>query len=138
MKQDLAEPDMRRLMIACCRYLGLAQRLGAPSTPRLVDTPVQVLRINDFALLMLPGEPLVEVGEAWMALAQSQTAFVVGLANSHLRYLPMSANFNEPDADVRYETVTAGLRAGGVERILEDAAGMLEALLKRDGQTLPA
>ena len=129
LRDDLAEPDMRRLMIACCRYLGLASRVAAKSEPRPVEAPAQVMRINDFALLALPGEALVEVGQAWTALAQSPTAFVVGLANSHLRYLPMAANFDEPDADVRYETVTAGLRNGGVERLLEGGAEMLGEIM---------
>jgi hypothetical protein len=127
-QQDLSEPEMRRLMIACCRYLGLAPRLNASAAPRPAEAPVQVVSINDMALLLLPGEPLVEVGQAWSALARGRSAFVVGLANSHLRYLPMQANFDEPEALVRYETVTAGLRAGGVEQMLEAGADLLRSL----------
>ena len=126
--RDLSEGDMRELMIACCRYLGLYQRRADAAPPKPVKAPVQVMRINDFAVLALPGEVMVEVGQAWSDLAASPTAFIVGLANAHLRYLPLAAHFAEPEAAVRYETVTAGLQSGEVEVALEHAAAMLARL----------
>jgi len=126
--RDLSEGDMRELMIACCRYLGLYQRRADAAPPRPVKAPVQVMQINDFAFLALPGEVMVEVGQAWSDLAASPTAFIVGLANAHLRYLPLAAHFAEPEAAVRYETVTAGLQSGEVEVALEHAATMLARL----------
>lgn len=126
--RDLSEDDMRELMIACCRYLGLYQRPAVATQPRPVKVPVQVMRINDFELLALPGEVMVEVGQAWSELAASPTAFIVGLANAHLRYLPLASHFAEPEASVRYETVTAGLQSGEVEVALEHAAAMLAGL----------
>lgn len=126
--RDLSESDMRELMIACCRYLGLYQRRADAAPPRPVKAPVQVMQINDFAFLALPGEVMVEVGQAWSDLAASPTAFIVGLANAHLRYLPLAAHFAEPEAAVRYETVTAGLQSGEVEVALEHAATMLARL----------
>jgi neutral ceramidase len=62
--RDLSEDEMRELMIACCRYLGLHQRRPDATAPRPVKAPVQVMRINDFELLALPGEVMVEVGQA--------------------------------------------------------------------------
>ena len=126
--RDLSEGDMRELMIACCRYLGLYQRRADAAPPKPVKAPVQVMRINDFAFLALPGAVMVEVGQAWSDLAASPTAFIVGLANAHLRYLPLAAHFAEPEAAVRYETVTAGLQSGEVEVALEHAAAMLARL----------
>jgi hypothetical protein len=125
-RDDLSEEAMRELMIACCRALGLRQRLGR-SPPRGVDTPIQVLRIQDMTFLALPGEVLVAVGEAWSAKAGAN-AFIIGLANSHLRYLPLRLHFEEPEADQCYETVTAGLAAGEVDRALDEAAAMLGAV----------
>ena len=126
--RDLSEDHMRELMIACCRYLGLYQRRLDAAPPKPVMAPVQVMRINDFAFLALPGEVMVEVGQAWSDLAASPTAFIVGLANAHLRYLPLAAHFAEPEAAVRYETVTAGLQSGEVEVALDHAAVMLSRL----------
>ena len=122
---DLSESEMRRLMIACCYYLGLSQRKTPPAMPRPVSTPVQILRINDLDFLALPGEVLVETGQAWMHAAKSDRAFIIGLANSHLRYLPTADHFAEPEAEVRYETVTAGLGAGAMEHALDEATRLL-------------
>ena len=116
---------MRRLMIACCYYLGLSQRRTPPTAPRPVSTTVQILRINDLEFLALPGEVLVETGQAWMRAAKSDRAFIIGLANSHLRYLPTAEHFAEPEAGVRYETVTAGLGPGAMEQALDEASRLL-------------
>ena len=119
---QLAEAEMRRLMLACCYWLGLSARLAQTGAVRDVNVPVQMLRINELLLLALPGEVLVETGQDWQRLAASDTAFIVGLANAHLRYLPAAAHFAEADADSHYETVTAGLGPNGMEIAL--AAGM--------------
>jgi hypothetical protein len=127
-ERDLAEANMRELMIACCHYLGLLPRLqSGDRPPRSVDVPLQVLVLDRFDLLALPGEVLVEVGDAWREVA-GESAFVIGLANAHLRYLPAATHFAEPEAAVRYETVTAGLAAGGVEAALAAAARLRETL----------
>ena len=124
-QDDLSESDMQRLMIACCYYLGLSQRRIPRPEPRPISTPIQVLRINDLDFLALPGEVLVETGQAWMKAAKSDRAFIIGLANSHLRYLPTADHFAEPEAEVRYETVTAGLGSGSMEHVLDEASRLL-------------
>ena len=127
-ESNLPEADMRQLMIACCLYLGLSQRVKRGAPPRPVDVPIMVMRINDLELLALPGEVLVEVGEEWSRRVGSDSAFIIGLANAHLRYLPRAEHFAEALADVRYETVTAGLEPNGIEIAL-DAATQLRASL---------
>ena len=145
---QMSETDMRRLMLACCHFLGLSARVRQTRAPRPTNVPVQLLRINDFLLLALPGEVLVETGQAWTELAASErihsdgaaseharhrrgtagNAFIVGLANAHLRYLPSSAHFAEPDAARHYETVTAGLAPDSMDVIFGAAARMLDEL----------
>ncbi len=125
---DLDEEDMRRLMIACCRCLGLTARLARPGPPRPLAVPIQVISLNGHDLVTLPGEVLVEVGEAWRDVAGHDRAFVVGLANGHFRYLPLAAQHAEPQADQRYETVTAGLTPGGVDLAVAAAGEMLELM----------
>ena len=95
--------------------------------PRPVDVAIQVLRVADFDLLALPGEVLVEVGDAWREMTASRRAFVVGLANAHHRYLPMPAHFAEPEAGVRYETITAGLEPNALQHILLAAVSLRSA-----------
>ncbi len=126
---DCDEADMRRLMVACCEHLGLRMRIARGANLPPVRVPVQVLRIGDLELLALPGEVLVEVGDTWRAQAGHDRAHIVGLANAHLRYLPHPSHFDEPEAGVRYETITAGLDAKGMAQVL-DAAGRLLALAR--------
>jgi len=128
---DCSEPDMRRVMIACCEYLGLSARVARGSALDPVTVPIQVVRIGDVELLALPGEPLVEVGQEWTALTGSDRAFVVGLANAHHRYLPLIRHFEMPDAAVQYDTVTAGLEPTAVDRLLDEAASMLQLVRAR-------
>lgn len=125
MKEDLSETAMRTLMIAGCDFLGLAPRLRSTSPPRPVQVMLQVLVLGDLKLLALPGEVMVETGEAWSAATGSSRAFVIGLANAHFRYLPTAALFAEPEADVRYETVTAGLATGAIDGLILKAAALL-------------
>ena len=118
-------------MIACCEYLGLSARVARGSALDPVTVPIQVLRIGDVELLALPGEPLVEVGQEWTARTGSDRAFVVGLANAHHRYLPLLRHFEMPDAAVQYDTVTAGLEPTAVDRLLDEAASVLELVRAR-------
>jgi hypothetical protein len=122
---DCSESDMRRIMIACCEYLGLSARVAHGRSLGPVRVPLQVLRIGEMELLALPGEPLVEVGLVWSALTGHDDSYVVGLANAHLRYLPLQEHFDLPDARVQYDTVTAGLEPGAVDRLLDEAARLL-------------
>jgi hypothetical protein len=125
---DCSEPDMRSIMIACCEFLGLSARVARGQSLSPVTVPVQVVRIADVELLALPGEPLVEVGLAWSALTGSDNSYVVGLANAHLRYLPLRQHFELPDARDQYDTVTAGLEPGAVDRLLDEAAQLLPSV----------
>lgn len=127
-ERDLDDDEMRRLMIACCYWLGLTARLGRSRPAAPVPVPVQVLRLGGLELLALPGEALVAVGDEWRRRAGHDRAFVVGLANAHHRYLPREAHFAEPGWETRYETVTAGLSPGGVEAALDAGTALLEAL----------
>jgi hypothetical protein len=125
---DCSEPDMRRLMIACCEFLGLSARVAHGRSLQPVKVPLQVMRIGDMELLALPGEPLVEVGLAWSAITGHDNSYVIGLANAHLRYLPLRQHFELPDARDQYDTVTAGLEPGAVDRLLDEAAQLLPSV----------
>ena len=122
---DCNEDEMRRVMIACCEYLGLSARVAHGRALEPVDVPIQVMCLHDLELLALPGEPLVEVGVAWSDLANGDRAFVIGLANAHHRYLPMQEHFTRDDAAVQYDTVTAGLEPSAVDQMLIEAAALL-------------
>lgn len=122
---DMGDDDMRDVMIACCYYLGLTARLARGSNPAPVQAPVQAMVLDHAHILFMPGEVLVGVGELWSNLVGRPESFTVGLANTHLRYLPLASHFAEPGADRRYETVTAGLAPGEVDRLVSLGAQQL-------------
>ncbi len=121
--EAMDEPRMRRLMIACCYYRAYLARLRLPETPPPLPAPVQLLRLAGLTVLALPGEVLVETGEAWMQEA-GERAFIVACANAHHRYLPGRIHFEEPNAANRYETASAGLEASAMDRMFEAARAM--------------
>jgi hypothetical protein len=74
---------------------------------------------------------LVEVGGAWRSLVGADEALVIALANAHHRYLPLAAQFAEPDAAEHYETVTDGLERHAVDQALTAAHALLAQLRPR-------
>ena len=122
---DMNEHDMREVMIACCYFLGLSARLARKGNSVPLSAPLQAMILDHAHFIFLPGEVLVGVGHLWSALVNHTDAFAVGLANAHLRYLPLSAHFAEEGADKRYETVTAGVAPGEVDRLVALAADKL-------------
>lgn len=125
--EAMDEPRMRRLMIACCYYRAYLARLRMPEVAPALQAPVQVLRLAGLTVLALPGEVLVETGEAWMDEAGEQ-AFIVACANAHFRYLPGRIHFDEPNAENRYETASAGLEAAAMDRMFDAARAMVRGL----------
>jgi neutral ceramidase len=124
-RHDCDEDEMRRLMIACCQHLGLTARVAYGEDLPPTTVPVQVVHVEGLDVLALPGEPLVEVGRAWAERSGASLPFVMGLANAHLRYLPMPEHFARPDAAVQYDTVTAGLEPAAMDAVLDAAAELL-------------
>jgi neutral ceramidase len=56
------------------------------------------LRLGDVMLLLVPGEPIVELGAQIEAMARRngvQTAWVVGLSNGHMGYLTTPAEYDQ-------------------------------------------
>lgn len=124
---DLDDDSMRETMIACCYVLGLTARLARGDSPVRLRAPVQAMVLDRAHILFLPGEVLVGVGQLWSDLVGRPGSFAVGLANTHLRYLPLARHFAEDGADRRYETVTAGVAPGEVDRLVSLGAERLLA-----------
>lgn len=122
---DMDEHDMREVMIACCYFLGLSARLARKGSSVSLSAPLQAMILDHAHFIFLPGEVLVGVGHLWSALVNHNDAFAVGLANAHLRYLPLASHFAEEGAGKRYETVTAGVAPGEVDRLVALAAEKL-------------
>jgi len=125
--RGLDEAEMRRLMSAVSRFLVLSMRLANPAYRKPLPLVVQTIRLGDLRLLALPGEALLEVSRAWQQRngPQGGTAFVIGLANGFMGYLPHPDNFAEPEAEYKYETIMNALEPAATLLAVEQAAELI-------------
>ena len=68
-----------------------------------IETEVQVIAINDLAIVTLPGEMFVEIGLEIKRQSPFNYTFVVELANDYVGYVPTAKAFGEGG----YETMFA-------------------------------
>lgn len=129
-ERDLSDADMRRLMSAVCTYFVMLQKLFNPAMQERAALPVQVIRLGEYLFIALPGEVLVEAGLDWRERNRSRgdDAFVIGLANGYVGYLPHSSNFEEAGAEYKYETIMNALEPRAVDIALSEAVKMAAAL----------
>ncbi len=127
-ERGMSENEMRRLMAAVSEFLMMAMRLTNPAIRKPIPVSVQVIQMNTYRLLTLPGEALVEVGRGWQECNRphEQAAFVIGLANGFMGYLPHPDNFAEPGADLKYETIMNALEPEATLLALKQARQMLK------------
>jgi len=132
-EMEMSEEEMRRLMTAVCNYFVHLNKLFNPAQQDPIYMPVQVICIQGFNFLALPGEVLVENAFDWQARNRDMGAesFVIGLANGFMGYLPHKSNFTEPDARYRYETLMNALESAAMDIAL-DAGARLVAEMRQD------
>jgi len=127
-ERNMDESEMRRLMSAVSRFLIMAMKLGNPSFRKPYSLAVQVIQLGDLRILTLPGEVLVEVGQEWQARNApfGKQAFIFGLSNGFVGYLPHPDNFKEPEADFKYETIMNALEQNATVIVLNAATEMIQ------------
>jgi hypothetical protein len=123
-ERKMTEAEMRRLMTAVCNYFVHLNKLSNPAQKNPIHVPIQVVCIQDFNFLALPGEVLVENALDWRArnAGMGAESFVIGLANGFMGYLPHKSNFEEPDAHFRYETIMNALEPAATDVALQAGA----------------
>jgi hypothetical protein len=85
---------------------------------------VQVFRLSDdTAVVCLPGEVFVELGQAIKQASPFKTTFVMELCNDTPAYIPTTKAF----AEGSYETVNSRVVSGSGEKMAELAIQMLKA-----------
>jgi hypothetical protein len=89
---------------------------------------VQVLRLGDALLLGLPLEATVDVGLDWKRRAPAPHAALISIANGWMRYLPHARNFEEPEAETKYEILMSTLVSDAAERLLARAESLARGL----------
>lgn len=102
------------------------------STPTLpFKVPVQVIAINDMALVGIPGELFVELGQDIKRASPFQSTWIIALANDVVGYIPPRAAFTEGGYEVESSFKYYGLPAlapGTGETLRETALSLLHSL----------
>lgn len=128
-ERDMSEKEMQRLMSAVSTFIVMVSKLLISKFSKPVPVSVQTIEINDFRFMTLPGEVLVEVGKEWQERnhPNESQAFIIGLANGWMGYLPHASNFQEPDAEYKYETIMNALEPDATRIALEQAEQMVKS-----------
>ena len=109
--------------VEACRRLAVHKR-GAAT----MKHEVQVLRLGrELAVVGLPGEVFVELGQAVKKASPFQTTLVIELAQDCPAYVPTRKAF----AEGSYETVNTHVTSGGGERLAETACELLKQAAKQ-------
>jgi neutral ceramidase len=95
--------------------------------PETVDTELQVLRIGDLALVALPGEIFVSLGQGIKADSPFPLTAVVGLANDYVGYVPTRAAFDQGGYET-WAARSAWPAPGTGEAMVAAALSLLRAL----------
>ena len=125
--RHLPRDEARRRIAAARSYLRdrTAPRFAGGVTP---SVPVQVLRLGPAWLLAVPAEATVDVGLDWKSRLSGAPGAVVSIANGWFRYLPHARNFEEPNAELRYEIAMSTFVPDAASRMI-DAGVALRARL---------
>ncbi len=99
-------------------------KLTTPTSPSPFRVPIQVIAINDLALVGIPGELFVELGQEIKRASPFQSTWIVTLANDVVGYIPPRAAFAEGGYEVESSFKYYGLPAlaPGSGETIRDAA----------------
>ncbi len=140
---QLALPDISGENLAAARRLAVNFGKGAPTFIQRVnafkvidvasrdgrphDVEVQVIALgDDVALVSLPGEIFVELGQTIKRASPFKHTILVELANGSIGYIPTRRAY----AEGNYEPVSARCAAGSGEQLVETALKLLNDLKK--------
>ena len=128
-ERDMSEIEMQRLMAAVSTFIVMVSKLLIAKFNKPVPVSVQTIEINEFRFMTLPGEVLVEVGVDWQKRnhPNESKAFIIGLTNGWMGYLPHPSNFYEPEARYKYETIMNALEPDATRIALEHAEQMVKS-----------
>ena len=97
--------------------------------PATLPAPVQALRVNDLAIVGLPGEIFVELGLAIKAASPATSSAVVSLANAYLGYVPDGPAYDQGGYET-WAARSAAVERGTGEALVAAANGLTVAMFR--------
>lgn len=97
----------------------IAEELAQAGRTTPYEVEIAVLPLGGVALVAIPGELFLSLGEAIRdRLSPAATAIVIGYANGYVGYLP------ERDAGTCYEVLASAVALGSGERVVDSAVAL--------------
>lgn len=107
-------------------------RMRTGAAPTSIHAEIQVMRINDIALVAVPGEAFVEIALQVKAQSPAVTTIFVGYANGAIGYIPMREDYPRGGYEVREAHKGYGLPSalarGSAEQIVDTCLRLLREL----------
>ncbi|MEM1508654.1 MAG: neutral/alkaline non-lysosomal ceramidase N-terminal domain-containing protein [Thermofilaceae archaeon] len=120
---DKARVEQLKLKAALTRWmLNVQIKLRERVRNGYLSTEVQAIRVGDFVIVGLPGEPFVEIGLAVKQFSPAALTMIVGYANDAIGYVPMDEAFDEGGYEVMPPACILGK---GAAQALAEAAWRL-------------
>jgi len=114
----------------------LLKQVEANSGPASIIVPVQVLRINDVAVVGVAGELFVEAQLAIKGASPFSSTLVAGYANGCVGYLPVTEAYPDGGYEVEHSykgyRLPAAIAPGAAERVTAAAISLLHATAEND------
>ena len=128
--KGLGEAETRRWVAEQFTYvsfLNIYKKGGETIDPGKgeIHCPIAVLDFGSVTFLGAPMEVLLDVAFDWQRRLPDRIALVCGLFGGWTGYLPHKRNYEEPQADQLYETVSTMFAPGASLELLETAQGMV-------------
>lgn len=134
-ERAMTEKEMQKLMAAVSTFLIMTMRLTNPGLRKKQPLVIQTLMFDHYHMMTLPGEVLIEVVRDWQARNHpyQDQSFIIGLANGFMGYLPHPSNFEEPDADSKYETIMNALEPAATVKAVDEALAQIKRMKVNHG-----
>lgn len=114
----------------------LVETLRAGTAPRTMRAEIQAIRLNDVALVAVPGEPFVEIGLAVKNRSPIKHTFFIGYANGSIGYIPMREDYalGGYEVEIAYKGYgfPSALAPGTAELVVETCLDLLRELAGPD------
>ncbi|MEM7343599.1 MAG: neutral/alkaline non-lysosomal ceramidase N-terminal domain-containing protein [Chloroflexota bacterium] len=110
----------------------ILEMLRTGIAPQSIQVDIQAIRLDDVAIVAVPGEPFAEMGLQVKAGSPFKHTFFIGYANGLVGYIPMESDhalggYEVNDAHKPFG-LPAGLVAGTAEQIVETCLELLHEL----------
>jgi hypothetical protein len=112
---------------------GVWEKAQAGPAEHYLDYPLTGVRLDDFALLAMPGEPFVEIGLGAKQRSRAAHTMFAGYANGVLAYLPTARTVRQGGMSVSSAVRTYNIPAPPTEAAVDTVVAALGEVLTELG-----